>query len=53
MIPKVILCPACGSDDTEPTIGNGYVCESCGHTFQVIDGRSHEIEDDDDDPEGR
>lgn len=48
MIPPVILCPACGSDDTEPTIGNGYICESCGHLFQVVNGKERDFDDDDD-----
>lgn len=53
MIPTVILCPVCGSDDTEPAIGDSYLCMHCGHLFRVVNNQVRDMDDeeDDDDPD--
>lgn len=47
------VCPACGSDDIDPVVGDGRVCLNCGHFFRVVNGTSADFEDEDEDDDGR
>ena len=49
MTPPPIICPACGSGDIGPVVGDGYICNDCAHLFTVVDGKAQDFDDDDDD----
>lgn len=45
--PTLIICPACGHDDTDRVSRDGYFCCHCGHVFSVINAHPPGPKEDD------